>query len=60
MFTTKAVAIWRGLGDADHARLLEIYLHTAGGWTDLDFEDLSPAPGQSDPLYVVSARVEIR
>ncbi|MBR45360.1 MAG: methyltransferase type 11 [Rhodospirillaceae bacterium] len=59
MFPTKAVAIWRGLGDADHARLLEIYLRTAGGWTDLDFEDLSPAPGQSDPLYLVSARREM-
>jgi SAM-dependent methyltransferase len=59
MFPTKAVAIWRSLGDADHARLLEIYLRTAGGWRDLDFEDLSPAPGRSDPLYVVSARREM-
>ncbi len=56
MFPTKAVAIWRGIGDADHARLLKIYLRTAGGWSDLNFEDLSPAPGQSDPLYIVSAR----
>ncbi len=56
LFTTKAVAIWRGVGDADHARLLEIYLRTAGGYQDLAFEDLSPAPGESDPLYLVSAR----
>ena len=60
MFPTKAVAIWRGLGDSDHVRLLELYLQTAGCWTDLNFEDLSPAHGQSDPLYVVSARVEMR
>jgi len=55
MFPSKAVAIWRRLGDADHSRLLELYLQTAGGWTEIEFEDLSPAPGQSDPLYVVSA-----
>ena len=59
MFPTKAVAVWRSLGDADHARLLEVYLHTAGGWNNLNFEDLSPAPGKSDPLYLVSARREI-
>jgi len=59
LFATKAVAIWRGVGDADHARLLEIYLRTAGGYRDLAFEDLSPAPGESDPLYLVSARREM-
>ena len=31
----------------------------AGGFGDLSFEDLSPALGQSDPLYVVSARREM-
>ncbi len=56
VFATKAVAIWRGLGDADHARLVEIYLRSAGGYQDLSFVDLSPAPGKSDPLYLVSAR----
>jgi hypothetical protein len=53
------VAIWRSIGDADHARLLEIYLRTAGGYQDLTLEDLSPAPGKSDPLYLVSARREM-
>ena len=59
MFATKAVAVWRSVGDADHARLLEIYLRCAGGFGDLSFEDLSPELGQSDPLYVVSARREM-
>ena len=59
LFATKAVAIWRSVGDADHARLLEIYLRTAGGYQDLTLEDLSPAPGKSDPLYLVSARREM-
>lgn len=59
MFATKAVAIWRSIGDADHARLLQNYLRTAGGYQDLTFEDLSPAPGKSDPIYLVSARREM-
>ena len=59
VFATKAAAIWRSLGDADHARLLEIYLSAAGGYRDLSFEDLSPAPGKTDPLYLVSARREV-
>lgn len=59
VFATKAVAIWRSLSDADHARLLEIYLSAAGGYRDLSFEDLSPAPGKTDPLYLVSARREV-
>ena len=56
MFPTKAVAVWRALGDADHARLLELYIRHAGGFDDLWFEDLSPAPDRSDPLFVVGAR----
>jgi SAM-dependent methyltransferase len=56
LFAAKAVAIWRSMGDADHARLLEIYLSNAGGYGELDFEILMPANGPSDPLYLVSAR----
>ena len=59
MFVTKAVALWRSLSDADHARLLQIYLRAAGGYQNLTFEDLSPAPGKSDPIYLVSARREM-
>ncbi|MDA0231016.1 MAG: methyltransferase domain-containing protein [Proteobacteria bacterium] len=59
MFASKAVAIWRTINDADHARLLQTYLRTAGCYQDLIFEDLSPAPGTSDPIYVVSARREM-
>ena len=59
MFATKAVALWRSISDADHARLLQIYLRAAGGYQNLAFEDLSPAPGKSDPIYLVSARREM-
>jgi SAM-dependent methyltransferase len=56
MFATKAVAIWRSIGDADHARLLEVYLKRAGGYEDLNLHILTPAGAATDPLYVVSAR----
>ncbi len=55
-FPTKAVAIWRAIGDADHAQLIGLYFVEAGGFEAPEFEDLSPAPGESDPLYAVSAR----
>jgi SAM-dependent methyltransferase len=55
MFPTKAVAIWRGLGDADHGRLVDLYFQHAGGFDPPQFEDISPSPGQSDPLYSVVA-----
>ncbi len=56
MFPTKAVAIWRGLGSADHARLIALYFRHAGGFDAPHIEDISPSPGRSDPLYIVSAR----
>ena len=59
MFATKAVALWRSISDADHAWLLQVYLCAAGGYQGLTFEDLSPAPSKSDPIYLVSARREM-
>ena len=59
MFATKAVALWRSISDADRARLLKIYLRAAGGYQSFTFEKLSPAPGKSDPIYLVSARREM-
>lgn len=55
MFPTKAVAIWRGLGDADHGRLIALYVTHAGGFDPPHVEDISPSPGRSDPLYSVAA-----
>lgn len=56
MFPTKAVAIWMSVGDVDRARLLALYFSLAGGFDEPDFDDLSPAPGESDPIYVVTGR----
>jgi len=55
-FPTKAVAIWRGTGHGDHARLVAHYFTQAEGFETPEFNDLSPNPGFSDPLYMVSAR----
>lgn len=55
-FPTKAVAVWQGLGDADHAKLVGYYFVEAGGFGEPEFIDRSPAPGKTDPLYIVSAR----
>lgn len=55
-FPTKAVAIWRMLGDADHTRLVGAYFDVSGGWAGLKAIDCSPqGAGDSDPLYAVMA-----
>jgi SAM-dependent methyltransferase len=55
MFPTKAVALWQSLGDAERAKLVALYLELASAFGDIGLNDLSPAPGRSDPLYVVVA-----
>lgn len=56
LFPTKAVALWQALDAAKRAKLVDLYFSLAGGFEKPAFEDLSPHPGSSDPLYVVSAR----
>jgi SAM-dependent methyltransferase len=56
-FPTKAVAVWRALGDRDHAELIALYLAHAGGFGQARAFDLSPGPG-ADPLYCVIAQRE--
>lgn len=53
MFPTKAVAIWRALSDADRAGLIDLYFQLSDRFIEPEFFNLSPHPGQSDPLYVV-------
>ena len=48
-FPTKAVAIWRGLDDADHARLIALYLAQTARFAEPEFQDLSPPRGAGDP-----------
>jgi SAM-dependent methyltransferase len=54
-FPTKAVAIWRVLGDRDHADLVDLYFRLSGMFGQSQAMDLSPNPGSSDPLYAVFA-----
>jgi SAM-dependent methyltransferase len=56
MFPTKAVAIWRALGDRDHARLVAHYFNQSGAFDPPQVADLSPNPGLTDPLFAVVAR----
>lgn len=55
-FPTKAIAVWRAMDDQNHGRLVGYYFVEAGGFDAPDFTDLSPAPGHSDPLYMVHAQ----
>ena len=57
MFPSKAVAIWRRLGDRQHADLIAGYFEESGGFADLEVRNCSPPfPPGGDPLYVVMAR----
>lgn len=54
MFPTKAVAVWRRMDDGGHGALVESYLRRAGKFENIEVQTISPAPGRSDPLFVVS------
>lgn len=55
LFPTKAVAIWRALGDREHADLIGLYFRLSGRFAPAQAYDISPGPG-SDPMYVVVGR----
>ena len=55
MFPTKAVAVWRGMDNRDHASLVGYYFAETGLFEEPRLADISPAPGQSDPIFVVAA-----
>jgi hypothetical protein len=57
MFPTKAVAVWRAMGDDQHFKLVNSYFHYAGNFVGLEAQDRSPqADEYTDPVYVVMAR----
>lgn len=60
LFLSKAVAIWTGADDVDHAFIVASYLHFSGGnWENIQAMDLSKRGRDKrivgDPLYVVTA-----
>lgn len=54
-FPTKAVAVWLGTTDGQHAWLVGEYFARAGGFDAAETLDLSPG-GLGDPLWAVVAR----
>ena len=56
LFPTKAIAVWRAMDDMGHARLVGHYFLEAGAFEQPEFTDISPHPGATDPLYLVTAR----
>jgi SAM-dependent methyltransferase len=57
MFPTKAVRVWRALGDRDRAALIATYFHRAGAYGEITAEDRTDrSGGPGDPLYAVWAR----
>ena len=54
-FPTKAVAVWRALDDSGHIGLVATYFRQADCFGEPAYTDLSPDPGRSDPLFVVTA-----
>lgn len=56
MFPTKAVAIWRSIGDRDHARLVAAYFDADEAFDTPELSILNPPTGIGDPLYAVTAR----
>ncbi len=57
-FPTKATRLWLGTDDAQHVALVRLYFEQSGGWETTE-ADISPHPGRSDPLYVVTGRRSI-
>ena len=59
LFIQKAVGLWTGADDIDHAYTVGAYLHYSGGrFADIKAKDLSQRKGRlivGDPLYVVTA-----
>ena len=52
-FSTKAVAIWRALGDGDRQQLVTLYLARAG-FPQIETGEVLPAAG--DPIWAVIGR----
>lgn len=59
-FPSKAIDIWLHTTEYEHIQIIGSYFHYAGGFIELQAEDISPRPGLSDPLYVISARKQTK
>lgn len=55
-FPTKATQLWLGTDDAQHVALVRLYFEQSEGWEPVEAFDISPRPGRSDPLFVLTGR----
>ncbi len=55
-FPTKAIRLWLGTDEATHIQIVGAYFHFADGFTSPQAIDISPNPGETDPMTVVQAR----
>lgn len=56
-FPTKAVRIWRSLGDREHVQLVAAYFRYSADWAELRAEERTPSGDyDGDPLFGVYAR----
>lgn len=54
-FPTKAFQIWLQTNDLEHVFIAGSFFHYSGLFDPPSCDDVSPAPGRSDPLYIVKA-----
>mmetsp|Transcript_166947 Transcript_166947/g.535958 ORF Transcript_166947/g.535958 Transcript_166947/m.535958 type:complete len:170 (-) Transcript_166947:107-616(-) len=58
-FASKAIAMWvANMSDGPgHCQIVGNYFHfnPEGGWKEISSVDISPDPGRSDPMWVVTA-----
>ena len=54
-FPTKAVYLWQGMDDNGHIQQVGAYFHYAGTFDPPQWQDISPAKGRSDPMYIVQS-----
>ena len=52
-FPSKAVGVWRALGDQDHMKLVTIYFQASKAWNGLRMQRRTPADHSGDPLLAV-------
>lgn len=55
-FPTKAIDIWLKTNDLEHIFIIGAYFHYAGGFEKAESIDISPAPGLSDPMFIIQAK----
>ena len=53
------MSIWTNTSEVDHVVIVGAYFKFTPGFSDPTALDISPAPGKSDPMYVVYARKKV-